>query len=181
MQIAEKENMDNDKFIYDLINHIKEYGYWVDCIIYFTDKCWADFPVDSLFDKDASFIEKKENIYVHEVNRSCSDLVITLWGRMGGLLYSDMENPLLNKLSLRAKQYMQNHRSIYHIKNYDMADGQVALFALEEFLFDHGKIIVDWNVDENKDSIIVADISLDAIKRRDKGYVRFKSAIGYDY
>ena len=127
--------MNNEKFILALIRHMKNYGYWYDCEIYGNDKCWSDFDISD-FRESAVFIEKKEGIYINSIhNDLCenNNIVIKLTGRRGGVLYSDAENPFLYKLSPYVQRFMRKHREMYHIKNHAMADGAVALFALESF------------------------------------------------
>lgn len=159
------ENIGNEKFIYNLISHMKEFGYWFDCEIYFNDRCWSDF--DHCFsDKPFVLIEKMEDVYIYSIINSYNvggDIVIYLYGRKGGLLYRDCENPLLCDLSCEIEKYMRNHQNMYYGHNFEVAggraDGRVAFFALERFLFKNGKIIVDMNGDDNGHHIItIADI-----------------------
>ena len=70
---------------------------------------------------------------------------------------------------------------IRHIKNYAMADGEVALFALESFLKKFNRIIVDWNVDEDSDIIIISEKTEESLKKRNGGFEIFKKIIGYNY
>ena len=70
---------------------------------------------------------------------------------------------------------------IRHIKNYEMADGAVALFALESFLKKYNRIIVDWNVDEDSDIIIISKKTEESLKIRNGGLEIFKKIIGYNY
>lgn len=173
--------MINENFIYKLIQHIKDYGYWVDCSIYYGNKIFSSYDV-SYFDKEsATLIEEKKDVYVLSTNSYYKDLEIVLLERQGGLLYYDAENPLLCDLPRNVKQYMIDHQNMYYIKNFAMADGRVALFALEKFLYEFGSIIIEWKIDEYIDRIIIADITLDSILKRDHGFARFKKAIGYNY
>lgn len=157
------ENIGNEKFIYNLISHMKKFGYWFDCEIYFNDRCWSDF--DHCFTDDPFvLIEKMEDVYIYSIINSYNvggDIVICLYERQGGLLYRDCENPLLCDLSCEIEKYMRNHQNMYYGYNFEVADGSVALFALERFLFKNGKIIVDMNGGVNGndiDIITIADI-----------------------
>lgn len=174
--------MNKEKIVNKLIKHIKKFGYWSDCVIYFNGKCWSDYEI-GYFDKSAVFVEKIEDVYIHTISNCYSggmDVVIHLLGRGGGLLYRDGENPLLCDLPLKVQEYMINHQDMYHGYNYGVADGNVALFALEEILFKNGVVIVDWSFDDNGNEIItIADISLETIKRRDIRFASFKKRIGY--
>ena len=80
--------------------------------------------------------------------KTSDELTLYLYGRMGGLLYSDKCNP---KLSAYAKAYMIDHYDQYETKASKLADSSVAYRALEEFLDKIGLEITSKDVSGESD------------------------------
>ena len=115
-----------------------------------------------------------------ESNSQAADVVIHLYYRMGGLLYVDLYNPSLDEISRPARQYMKNYESIYSIPNHNIADGNIALIALEEFLLQYGLIILDFDIYESFDSILIVEKTKETLKLQEMRYKKIMKDLGIE-
>lgn len=159
------DELKEKEFINELINHIHEFGYWMDCKVYYGNKCWSTYDI-AFFGEAATLIEKRGDVYVSSIQNGLENnsIIIKLVDRMGGLIYTDLYEPKLSELSCKAQRYMREHKNKHYYYGYP--DGEVALLALEEFLFTHNKIIVDITSNEYSDVIITIEDDIDNNARR---------------
>lgn len=137
-----------------LIDHIKLFGYWEECEVLCKDLLYSDSDLCIRENyPGARRVGRSRVPYIFRLKAETPDaLTLKLYGRMGGLLYSDMCNPKLDELSAYARAYMMASYDRYEIKAFDIADGSVAYRALEEFLDKIGLEITSEDVSGISDS-----------------------------